>query len=154
MIPTFHPFLGLSVAWAKALSSPCFFFLVSVGLLAIDPAISLHRTCYSFTSLFISCYPVGLRANAPTVPAHFFINFLLIASLTHFPYLYHFWALLANIPTVPAHFIISFIRFPRPIYFFFISFNLMDFLLDLLGFLGLITTSLPLIIFRVYWPLS
>ena len=154
MIPTFHPFLGLGVAWAKALSSPCFFFLVSVGLLAIDPAISLHRTCYSFTSLFISCYPVGLRANAPTVPAHFFINFLLIASLTHFPYLYHFWALLANIPTVPAHFIISFIRFPWPIYFFFISFTLMDFLLDLLSFLGLITTSLPLITFWVYWPLS
>ena len=148
MIPTFHPFLGLGVAWAKALSSPCFFFLVSVGLLAIDPAISLHRTCYSFTSLFISCYPVGLRANAPTVPAHFFINFLLIASLTHFPYLYHFWALLANIPTLLAHFI------PWPIYFFFTYFTSIGFLLNPLGFLDLITTFLPLTTLRAYWPLS
>lgn len=123
------------------------FWLLILSYHFIAPAIV-------FASLFISCYPVGLRANAPTVPAHFFINLLLRASLTHFPYNYLFWALLANIPTLPAHFIISFIRFPRPIYFFFIFFTLMGFLLDLLGFLDPITTSLSLIIFRVYWPLS
>ena len=154
MFPPFHPFHRLDVAWAKALSSPCFIFLVSVGLLAINLAISLYRTCYSFTSLFIICYLVGLWADAPTVPAHFFINFLLRASLACFPHLYLFWALLANIPAVPAYFIISFLTLPWPIYFFFTSFTFMGFSLDHLGFLNPITTSLSLITFRTYWPLS
>ena len=52
------------------------------------------------------------------------------------------------------HFFISFLGLPQPIYFFFTSFILLGFLLDLLGFLGLITTSLPLITSWVYWPFS
>ena len=94
------------------LLSLCSFFPVSVGLLAVDPAISLHRACDSFTSLFISYYPVGLRADAPAMSAHFFINLLLRVSLAHFPYLYLFWALLANIFAMPAHFIILFLELP------------------------------------------
>ena len=115
MSPAFHPFLGLGIAWVKALiflQSLCSFFPVSVGLLAVNPAISLHCACYSFTSLFISYYPMGLRADALVMPAHFFINLLLKASLAHFPYLYLFGALLANILVVPAHFIILFLEFP------------------------------------------
>ena len=46
------------------------------------------------------------------------------------------------------------LRLPRPIYFFFASFTLMGFLLDPLGFLGPITTSLLLITFWIYWPLN
>ena len=49
---------------------------------------------------------------------------------------------------------ISFLVFPRPIYFFFTSFTPMGFLLDLLNFFSPITTSLPLITFWAYWPLS
>ena len=76
-----------------------------VGLLAVDPAIPLHCACYSITFPFYFLLPMSLRADAPTVPTHFFINILLKASLAHIPHLYLFWALLANIPTVPAHFI-------------------------------------------------
>ena len=158
MFPAFHPFLGLDIAWVKALiflTSPySFLFFVSVAFLAVDPAIPLHCTCYCFTYHFTSCYPVGLRVDAPTVPTYFFINLLLRASLVQFPHLYLFWALLANIHVVPTHFIISFLKLSRPIYFFFTSFTFMGFLLDPLGFLGPITTSLPLVTFRAYWPLS
>ena len=52
----------------------------------------------------------------------------------------------------PFHY--SFLGLTRPIYFFFTSFTPMGFLLDPLGFLGPITTSLPLIYFQAYWPLS
>ena len=78
--------------------------------------------------LFYFLLPLGLRADAPAMPVHF-------------PHLYLFWALLANILVVPAHFI------PRAIYFIFTSFTPMNFLLNLLGFLSPITTSLPLITF-------
>ena len=63
MSPTFHPFLGLGIAWVKALiflPSLCSFFPVSMGLLPVDPAISLHHAYYNFSFLFISCYLVGL----------------------------------------------------------------------------------------------
>ena len=109
------PLLRLGVAWAKSprlLAEPMFSFSMFMGLLAIKPAISLHHVCHSFTSPFISCYSVGLQAGAPTVPAHFFINLLLRASLAHFSYLYLFWASLANIPVVPAHFTTSFLELP------------------------------------------
>ena len=151
------PLLGLGVAWAKSphlLAEPMFSFFVSVGFLAIEPTISLYHVCYSFTSPFISCYSVGLQADAPTVPAHFFINLLLRASLAHFSHLYLFWALLANIPVVPAHFTTSFLELPRPVYFLFTSFTPMGFLLNSLGFFGPITISLILITFWAYWPLS
>ena len=49
---------------------------------------------------------------------------------------------------------ISFIGLPRPIYFFFTSFTPMGFLLNHLVFLDPITTSLSLITFQAYWPLS
>ena len=88
---------------------------------------------------------MGLWVDTFTVPTHFFINLLLRASLAHFPHLYIFWALLANIPAVPAHFTTSFFGLSCPIYFFFTSFTLMCFLLDSSGFLGPITTSLPLL---------
>ena len=97
---------------------------------------------------------MGLWVDALAVPAYFFINLLLRVSLAHFPYLYLFWALLANIPAVPTHLIISFLGLPGPIYFFCTFFTPMGFLLDPLGFLGPITTSLPLIYFQAYWPLS
>ena len=61
------PFFGLVITWAKAfisLLSLCFSFSMTMSLLAIDPAMSLHRACYSFTSLFISCYPMGLCTDA------------------------------------------------------------------------------------------
>ena len=61
---------------------------------------------------------------------------------------------MANIPVVPTHFIISFLGLHWPVYFLFTSFIPMGFLLDPLGFLDQITTSLSLITFRVYWPLS
>ena len=126
---------------------------MTVGLLATDPTISLHRACYNFNSFFISCYPIGLWADTPAVPTHFFINLLLRASLAHFPHLYLFWALLPNIPAMPTHFTTSFLEIPRPIYSFFTSFTPMGFLLNSLGFLSPIITSLPLITFRAYWPL-
>ena len=59
---------------------PMFFFLVSMGLLTIDPAILLHHACYSFTLLFTSCYPVNLSTDVLVVPAYFFVNLLLKAS--------------------------------------------------------------------------
>jgi len=53
-----------------------------------------------------------------------------------------------------AYFTTSFLKLPRPIYFFSTSFTPMGFLLDSLGFLESITTSLPLVTIRAYWPLS
>ena len=58
-------------------TEPMFFFFVFVGLLATDPAISLHRVCCSYTIPFTSCYPVNSWAD---VPVHFFVNPLLKAS--------------------------------------------------------------------------
>ena len=108
-------------------AKPMLSFPMTVGLLTVDPAVLLHHACYSFTSLFISGYPVGLRANAPAMPTHFFINLLPSASLAHFPHLYFFWALLANTLVVPVHFTTSFLRFSRLIYFFFTSFTFLSF---------------------------
>ena len=129
-------------------------FLVSMGLLAIDLAISLHRAYYDFASPFISCYPMGLQADSLAVPTHFFINLLLRASLAHFSRLYLFWALLANIPTVPTHFTTSFLGLSQPVYFLLTSFTFMGFLLDYLDFPCPITISLPFITFWAYWTLS
>ena len=103
---------------------PMFSFSMTKGLLATDSTISLHRAYYSFTSPFISCYPMGLRADVPVVPTHFFINLLLRASLARFLHLYLYWALLANILAVC-----------QPIS-----------LLHSFGFLGPFTSSLPLLL--------
>ena len=125
-----------------------------MGLLAIDPAISLRRPYYDFASPFISCYLVGLQADSLAVPTHFFVNLLLRASLAHFSRLYLFWALLANIPTVPTHFTTSFLGLSQPVYFLLTSFTFMGFLLDYLDFPCPITISLPFITFWAYWTLS
>ena len=131
-------------------AEPMFSSLASMGLLIIDPAISLYRAYFNFTFPSTSCYPVNLWADISIMPIHFFINFLLKVLLAHFPHLYLFWALLANIPTVPTHFTTSFLGLPRSIYLFFTSFTLIGFLLDSLSFLSPITTFLPLITFRHY----
>ena len=55
---------------------------------------------------------------------------------------------------MPTHFTNLFLGLPQPICSFFTSFTHMGFLLNSLGFLGSITSSLPLITFRPYWPLS
>ena len=55
--------LDWALLWVKALiflPSLCSFFPVSMGLLPVDPAISLHHAYYNFSFLFISCYLVGL----------------------------------------------------------------------------------------------
>ena len=57
------PLLGLGVTWAKSPHfpvEPVFSFFVFMTLLAIDPAISLHHACYSFTSFFHFLLPRGL----------------------------------------------------------------------------------------------
>ena len=153
----FHPFLDWALLGAKAhifLPSPCFPFLCpwAFGLLILP--YDFIMLAIALPLFFISCYPMGLWTDTLAVSAHFFINLLLKASLTHFSHLYLIWALLANIPAVLAHFTTSFVRLPRLIYFSFTSFTPMGFLLNSLGFLGPITTSLPLITFRAYWPSS
>ena len=50
---------------------PMLSFPMTMGLLTTDPTVSLHHACYSFTTLFISGYPVGLRVDAPAMLPHF-----------------------------------------------------------------------------------
>ena len=88
------------------------------------------------------------------LPSHFLVNFLLKASHAYFSLLYLSWALLANILAVPTHFIMLFFGLPQPIYYLFTSFALMGFLLNLLGFLDLITTYILLITTWAYWLLD
>ena len=97
----------LSLGWRPSPSyrAHVLFFPVSVALLVVDPIIPLHHVYYSITFPFYFMLPMGLRADAPTVPAHFFVNLLLKASLAHFPHLYLFRALLTNILVVLTHFI-------------------------------------------------
>ena len=59
------------------LTEPIFFFLASLRLFAIAPAISFHRACYSFYPPFALCYIMGLWA---VMLAHFLVNSLLNAS--------------------------------------------------------------------------
>ena len=96
----------------------------------IVPAISLP--------LFYFLLPVGLWADTPAVSVHF-------------SHLYLFWVLLANILAVLAHFIS---RACSAHLLLFTYFTLIDFLLNPLDFLSPISTSLHLITFRTYWPLS
>ena len=132
----------LSITWVKALSflpSPCSLLSCVRGPFSWGSyQATLLFLLYHYLSLFYFLLPVCLRADTPTMPVHF-------------PYLYLFWVLLANIQLCQHN---SFIGFPRPIHFFFTSFTLMGYLLNCQGFLGPITTSLPLITFRAYWPLS
>ena len=51
MFPTFHSFPRLGIAWVKALTFlDVLLFPMSVGLLAVDPDMPLHRSSYSITS--------------------------------------------------------------------------------------------------------
>ena len=149
MFPAFHPFLVLAIPWVKAftfLSSPYSFFSCVCGPLGCGSCHTTSLCLYSITSLFISCYPVGLRADAPAVLAHFFINLLLRASLAHFSHLYLFWALLASIPTVPAYFIPRVFSAHLLLFYLFYSHGLFA---KSFGLPRSNTTSLPLIYFSV-----
>ena len=76
----FYPFFGLAFLGPHLPIEPMFSFSMSVGLLAIDHAISLHHTRYNFTFPFTSGYLVDLWVDIPAVLAHFFVNILLRAS--------------------------------------------------------------------------
>ena len=69
----------------------------------------------------------------------------------HFPHLSFFWALFDHISAVPAHFIPRASSAYLLLLYLFYSYG---FLLNLLDFLSLTTTSLPLITFQAYWLLS
>ena len=99
-------------------------FSMTVSLLATDYTISLHHACYNFTSLFISCYPMGLWVDTPAIPTHFFINLLL--SRVPWPTFHIFTSFGLCCPT----FLLC-----QPIS-----------LLHLSGFLGPFTHSLPLLL--------
>ena len=115
-----------------------------------------RKPCHAIALLMLYHYllPMGLRANVSTVPVHFphpYLFWALLANIptvsTHFPHAYLFWVLRANIPTVPTHFIprasLAHLLLPYLFYFH-------ELLLNPLGFLCPITTSLPLITFRAY----
>ena len=151
----FYPFFRLGVAWAKALiflRSLCFPFLCQwaswllilpyhfIVLVIVLP--SLRVTLWTCGLTFLPCQPTSLSIfclGLPRPTSHIYTSFGLC------------WP--TFLPCQP-YFIISFLRLPRPIYFLFTSFTPMGFLLDLLGFLGPITTSLPLITFWAYCALS
>ena len=97
---------------------------------------------------FASCFVVGLWL------VHFLVNFLFQASHAYFSLLYLSQTLLANILVVPAHFIASFFGLPQAIYYLFASFTFMGFLLNPLGFLDPITTSLLFNTTWAYWFLG
>ena len=127
---------------------------MTVGLLAPDLAISLHRSCYSFTSPFyflLSRWLEGWYSHCvnPLLYQSFAWGFLgpLFTSLpllgfvsqhsccaSPFHYFIH-W-------TSSAHLLLIYLFIP------------MSFLLNLLDFLNPITTSLPLVTFWAYWPPS
>ena len=147
---TFHLFFGLGIALVQAPSfmpGSCPLFSCVCGLLGWW---SCHATTllllYHYLS-FISLLPMGLRADAPASPlstSFLLSGFILttflpcqpISVLGH-PRLAHFslWA-------SSAHLLILYIFYSH------------GFLLNHLGFLGPTTTSLPLITFQAYWPLS
>ena len=149
-VPYLSSFLWTGCCLGKGLHllvEPCFSFLCSWASWQLILPYHFIVPAIALPLFFISCYPVGLRVDAPAVPAHFFINLLLKASLVYFPHPYLFWVLLANIPIMLAYF--TFLGLPQPIYFLFTSFTLMGFLVDPLGFLNPITTSLHFITFWV-----
>ena len=76
---------------------------------------------------------------------------MLLPLLVHFPHLYLFWTLLTHIPTVLTHFILQASPTHLLHLYIFYSYGLFA---NHLVFLGPITTSLALITFQAYWPLS
>ena len=52
MFPTFHSFPRLGIAWVKALTflAHVLLFLVSIGILDVDPTMPLHCSYYSITT--------------------------------------------------------------------------------------------------------
>ena len=138
----FHSFPGWALlGWRPSPSylAHVLFFPVSVGLLAGDPTRPLCCFCYIITSLsFIFYYPCayGLILLPCQSTFHIFTSFGFC------------W------PTFNCASTIHSSGFLVPFTSFFTSFTLMSYLLNCWGFLGPITTSLPLITFRAYWPLS
>ena len=128
--------------WAHILFSCMHGLLGHCSYYVIPPC--LPRLYPSFTS----CFVVGLWL------VHFLVNFLFQASHAHFSLLYLSQTLLANIPVVPTHFIASFFGLPQTIYYLFASFTFMIFLLNPLGFLDPITTSLLFNTTWAYWFLG
>ena len=117
------------------------------AFLATNLVISLHCVYYNFAFLFISYYPVGLRADVLAISTHFFINPLLRASLAQFPLLYLFWAYwLIFLPCQPILPLYS-LGFFNPFTTSLPLFTPMGLLLNSFGFLGLFTTLLRLITF-------
>ena len=157
---------GLGIAWVQAFS----FLLSPCPLLSCVRGLgwwSCHATTrlllwyhFSFTLLL----PLDLRAEAPTSPFPAF--FLLLGFTgwhscwtsplsTSLPLLNFYWAtflLCQPIPFLGLPWPISFLGLSRPIFFLYLFYSY-EFLLNPLGFPDPITTSLPLIIFRAYWPL-
>ena len=127
------------------------------GLIGWKPC---HATAllllYHYLS-FISLLPMSLRANVSIIPVHSphpYLFWALLANIpvvpTHFPCPYLYWILRANIPVVPTHFIHRASSAHLLLPYLFYSHGL---LLNPLGFLCPITTSLALITFWAYWPL-
>ena len=117
------------------------------AFLATNLVISFHCVCYNFAFLFISYYPVGLRADVLAISTHFFINPLLRASLAQFPLLYLFWAYwLIFLPCQPILPLYS-LGFFNPFTTSLPLFTPMGLLLNSFSFLSLFTTLLPLITF-------
>ena len=149
MIPAFHPFLILGIPCVKAftfLSSPYSFLSCVCGPLVYG---SYHTTSLCLLQHYLSFYfllPMGLRADAPAMPTHFFINLLLRASLAHFSHLYLFWVLLASILAMLAHFIPRVFSAHLFILYLFYSHGLFA---KSFGFPQSNTTSLPLIYFSI-----
>ena len=101
---------------------------------------------------------MGLQADVSFVSIQFphpYLFWALLANIStvsaHFLHPYLFWALRANIPAMPIHFIHRAFSTHLLLLYLFYSHGL---LLNPLGFLDPITTSLLLITFRAYWPLS
>ena len=132
------------------------FLSVFVGLLAGDPVVTLHCSCYIITSLLFLCYLWAFELML--LPVHFphlYLFWTLLVNIpavpAHFPHPYIFRALLANILAMPTHFILQASSVHLLLLYLFNSHRL---LLNPLDFLILITTSLPLITFQGYWLLS
>jgi len=153
-----HLLFRLGIAWVWALfllRGPCF-ILPCAHELAGVPTMSLHCSCYDITYPFILLLPLGLRVEALAMSISYILSsfglyylaFLLGQTIPSFglPWPISLFRLPRSIsfPGLPRS--ISFLRLPQPISFLF---QFHRFLLNSLGFFGSITTSLPLIIFRL-----
>ena len=137
----FTPSLGWALlGWRPSPSclDHVLFFLMFVGLLVEDLAMSLHCSFYIITSLsfLIICGLMGWCSchASPLTIALPFLGF--IGQHSYYSNPFHSSGFLGPFTS----------SLPLSL--------LWAFLLNPLGFLSLITTSLPLITFQAYWPLS